>query len=391
VPLFALAAALITVVVWLALAYRHIAGDLESSEKRLPKSVFATLAPRGSVLDEPQITAAIVLDRRLGAAPILFRSDPDRRVIGLLSLPIVYRDEGQSVLVKHLKDLIGADINHVLVLSPAALGSVVDAIGPIAVRNPRPADYVDAKGGWHFPAGYITLDSTRALAFLNGTSETTPNARAQLLLEGIVGDLMARSTVSELRHALDALASSAATDLTAQDLLGIAWLRFQSESLLRCEVASRDEARTPVTTAALRAFLGQRVADANSTAPACSATPLHPSSIPLPPTGVVTAVRAVYPHLWQIALGVFVAFLVFAGMVSVGPGRLWIYVKGVRPHGRTGAASGRKRTLGLAYALRSAAGAGWRWIELNRRDIYLYAFAIAAAVATALLIVASAV
>jgi hypothetical protein len=141
---------LITVVVWLLLAYRHVASDLEASQERLPKSVFSTLAPRGSILETLQITAAIVLDRRLGAAPILFRSDPDRRVIGVLSLPVVYHDEGQSVLIRQLKELIGADINHVLVLSPAALGSVVQAIGPIAVRNPRPADYVDANGGFHF-------------------------------------------------------------------------------------------------------------------------------------------------------------------------------------------------------------------------------------------------
>ena len=152
---------------------------------------------------------------------------------------------------------------------------------------------------------------------MNGTSETTPDARARLLLDGIVGDLMASSTVSELKHALDAIASSAATDLTARDLLGIAWLRFQSESLLRCEVTRRDEARTPVTNAALRAFLGRSAGSAGATATACSATPLRPSSLPLPPIGVVTAVRSVYPHLWQIALGVFVAFLVLAATASV--------------------------------------------------------------------------
>ena len=65
-------------------------------------------------------------------------------------------------------------------------------------------------------------------------------------------------------------------------------------------------------------------------------------------------------------------------------------MKGLRPRGRTDLAPRRQRTFELAYALRSAAGGGRRWVELNRGGIYLYAFAIVAAVATALLIVGSA-
>jgi hypothetical protein len=350
---------------------------------------LAALAPSGSILEAPQITAAMVVDRRLGAAPILFRTDPDRRVIGLLSLPVEYRDESQSVLIQRLEELIGADINHVLILSPAALGAVVQAIGPITVQNPRPADYFAANGGWHFPAGSITLDAERALAFMIGTSETTPNVRARLLLDGIVRDLIASNTVSGLRRALDAIASSAATDLTARDLFGIAWLRFQSERLLRCEVTRSDEAQTPVTTAALRAFLGRGAggAESTTTATACDAKPLLRTSIPLPPVAVITAVGSVYPYLWQITLGAFVAFLVAAGIIIVGPQRLWIHAKGLRPHHRTDVASPRKRTLGLAYALRSAAGAGRQWVELNQEDLLLYALSIVAAIATALVIV----
>jgi hypothetical protein len=386
VPVVALVAAVITIIVWLLLTYHHIASDLSSSRARVPHSVFATLAPRGSVLEKPQITIAIARGPDGRTAPILFRSDPDRRVMGLLGLPIVQRDASEAAVVRSVSQLIGADINHVLFLSPAALGSIVDAIGPITIRNPRPADYLRESGGWHFPAGSITLDATRALAFMSATSETTAAARAQLLLDGVVRDLLARSTVSELRHALDSITASAATDLTASDLLGTAWLRFRSETLLRCEVTSQGEARTALSAAALRVFLGRTTGDGDVTATGCSATPLHPSSIPLPPQGVVTVVRSIYPHLWQVALGVFAAVFVLAAMLIVGPRRLWMHLKGLRLRGPVGVPAARNATFALAHALPSAA-ATRRWLHRNRSGIFLYTFAIVIAVTVALLVV----
>jgi hypothetical protein len=387
-PLFALVAVLMTVIVWLLLAYHDVANDLNSSRERLPGSVSATLVPRGSVLDEPQITIALARGRDPAAAPILFRSDPDRRVMGLLLLPIVHGHASESEVIRNVSRLIGADINHVLVVSPAGLGSIVHAIGPITIRNPRPVDYL-LEGGryWHFPAGSVTLDGAHALAFMSGRGETTTAARAQLVLGGIVRALLAPSTISELRDAVHSISTSAETDLTAGDLLGLAWLRFRSKTLLRCGGTKPGEAKTNLTAAGLRVFLGRNASGDDVAATGCSSTRLRPSSIPLPPKAVVTAIRSVYPHLWQVALGVFAAGVVLATMLLVGPSRLWMELKRLRSRRRVAVPTRRESIRARARAVSSSAAAvGWS-LRRNRGDIYLYTLVIVISVAAGFTVV----
>ena len=318
----ALMASLTTALIWLALAYHHFAGDLRSSRERVPDAVSAALVPRGNILDEPQITLAIASGGNEGTAPVAFRSDPGRRVIAFLSLPTITRDTSDAEVVETAGDMLRADINHVLIVSPRRLGSIVDAVGTITVENAHPVDYILVDGTYlHFPSGTIELDGRRAVRFMLGTSSTTTSVRQQLVLEGIISSLLAPTTVSELAKVTRAISTSTDADFTPSEVLGLAWLRFRSKTLLYCRLTDPGELRVAVTSAELRTFLGRGAGVGRESG--CESTRLSASPIPLPPKALVKAVGTVYPHLWSIALWVLTATAVLVAILVVVRSGVW--------------------------------------------------------------------
>jgi hypothetical protein len=345
-PLVALLAAFITTAAWFFVAYRQLAGDLKSSRERLPTSISRSLVPAGDIVDEPQVTLAIAsAGNRKGTAALAFRTDPGAGTVSLLSLPATTNEVDDAALIDSATSAIGASVNHVLFVSPRSLRDIVDELGPLTITNPSPVDYTLENGRYfHFPAGEVTLDGTRALAFMNGTGETTVAGREQLILERIVDSLLAPKTISELADTTRSVASSADTDLSPSDLVGLAWVRFHSDTIIRCRLTGATDLQTAVTKGERRVFLGRTSIATDQEAHGCRSRPLSESSLPLPPKSVIKAVGAAYPF-WPIALAILVggillllAFFFRAQMWSglvylaqrLDPRRLWHAARGAR-------------------------------------------------------------
>jgi hypothetical protein len=323
--LLAVITALATVLVWLMFAYRQFESQLETSHRRLPGAVASQLTPARDVLDRPQLTLVAPFVRgSIRLAPILFRTDPDRQLMAFLSLPPA-RTTGDPDLIRRVSRSVNTPVNHAALVSLPDLAKLVDALGGIAVHNPSPADGLLPGGrSWHFPEGDLRLGGEHAEVFLRASSDTTAPVHQQIVLEGIVRALLSPSSLSDLSTKARAMTAAMATDLTASQVLSLAWLRFHSRFLLQCDVANADRSGGRLSGAAIEAFFGQTAVTPGRVPAGCQLTQLRVSSIPLPPKSVVRAVASSYSRLSQVAAWTLaaVALLVVAWLVFRG--RRWI-------------------------------------------------------------------
>jgi hypothetical protein len=401
--LLAIITALATVLAWLMLTYRQFESQLKASHERLPGAVASQLTPADDVLDRPQLTlVAPFVSESVRLAPILFRTDPDRQLMAFLSLPPA-RTTADPNLIRRVSRSVNTPVNHAALVSLPELAELVDALGGIAVHNPSPADGLLPGGhSWHFPAGDLRLDGEHAEVFLRASSGTTAPIHQQIVLEGIVRALLSPSSLSDLSTKARAMTASMATDLTASQVLSLAWLRFHSRFLLHCDVAIADRSGGRLSGAALEAFLGQTAVTPDRVPDGCQLTQLRVPSIPLPPKSVVRAVAISYPRLSQVAVWTVaavalfvVAWLVFRGRRSIAAwilalaSRTWEWI----PRRKRGTIAHR-RGPPLSLRLRAPSIGPrspffrplTRWVVQQRGEIGFYLFAIASSASVALLV-----
>jgi hypothetical protein len=233
-------------------------------------------------------------------------TNPANRTLALFSLPVIGRESTDGAVVRRASVLIGAPINHILLMSPADLGAIVDVVGPLSVPNPSPVEYALAEGGYvHFPAGQIIVNGANAVRFMDGVGESTRVDREQLILQAIVSSLLRQPTVGDLAHVARSIALVSDTDFTPSDVVDLAWLRFHSNVIIRC--AATNSGSNGLGVDARRRFLHDTIGVAKANPEACRTTNLGDSPVPLPPKQLIAAIGAAYPHLWQIALAVLAA------------------------------------------------------------------------------------
>jgi hypothetical protein len=293
--------------VWIVLAYQGLAHDLEASRGRVPAAVSANLVAGGSLLDDPEVTLLLAggADRN-GTAPLALGTDPTNRTLALFSLPVISQELTDGAVVRRASLVIGAPVNHVLLMSPQDLGAIVDVIGPLSVLNPSPVEFALPEGGYlHFQAGRLALNGANAVRFMDGAGESTRADREQLILQAIVSTLLRQPTIGDLAHVARSIALVADTDFTPTDVFDLAWLRFHSDVLIRCEATSSQGNGLGVDDR--RQFLHDTLAVAKANPQGCRTIHLSDSPVPLPPKQLIAAIGAAYPHLWQIGLAVLLA------------------------------------------------------------------------------------
>jgi hypothetical protein len=367
--------ALATVLIWTVLAYRQFEQELAGSQRRLPSVVAQTLTPPSDVFDDPQVT--LVSPVGFGsayAAPILFRTDPDRRVVAFLSLPTVGRTSDAD-LIERVVGATETPLNHTVLVRLPELGTVVDALGGITIRNPRPADYLLASGGYlHFPSGPLELDGRRVVAYMKATGETPPAARQQLVLDGVVQALLTPTTLADFSRTARAMTASLATDLTASELLALGWLRLQSRQLLQCEFPAGGADRDG--DAVLAAFLGRTVVEEGRAPEGCRATALQQASIPLPPAPIAKIVTRAYPQVSHVG-----------GWVLGGAAALALAAVLLRSR-RSIATSVRGLSLRNRVDERPRPGrAIRRWTQRRRVELFVYTCAVVSSAALSYLLI----
>ncbi len=134
-----------------------------------------------------------------------------------------YAYGGVEMTIDTLENFLNVPINHYATINLQGLEDLIDAVGGIEVDNK--IDFT--LDGIHVPAGKITLDGEKGLAYArmrkdDGTGDMGRQARQREVLTKVVEKLASVNTVKYYTKVLDALGDNVTTDLTWNQMLDMA-------------------------------------------------------------------------------------------------------------------------------------------------------------------------
>jgi anionic cell wall polymer biosynthesis LytR-Cps2A-Psr (LCP) family protein len=127
----------------------------------------------------------------------------------------------------------------------AGFKELIDSLGGVTLYNKRKIVSSQPFDGhnWVFPKGTITLDGRRALAYSRIRHTTNPQdtditrtERQQLVMQSLSRQLVSFSSLLHLPSVGSSLAKPLTTDLSANELLGIGWIKFRASRTLECHM-----------------------------------------------------------------------------------------------------------------------------------------------------------
>ncbi|MDP9492380.1 MAG: LCP family protein [Actinomycetota bacterium] len=246
---------------------------MDKANDRLGEPAKAQLAPSdGWMLGTPVTTLIVGSDHsrhvsrrgnRLADTLMLLRTDPERSRITYLSIPRDLEVEvpgygrekinstlplgGLQLSIRTIREVLGIEVNHVILLDFPAFREVIDALGGIEVDVRKPAvskvdcPYPSAErcarwGGWRFGRGRQHMDGRRALHYARirkneldlGESDLNRVGRQQQVLQATLDKMVSFGTYVRLPFIGEDLVSPLTTDLSTNELFQLAWLRFRA-------------------------------------------------------------------------------------------------------------------------------------------------------------------
>jgi LCP family protein required for cell wall assembly len=269
----AVLALILLMIGWTVAGYLAVRSGMEKANARLGDGAKAALAPQdGWMLSQPSTTLIIGIDRsrhptrrgnQLADSIMLLRTDPDRSRISYLSIPRDLEIEvpgfghekinatvpngGAQLAIRTIRESLGVEVNHVILLDFPSFRGVIDALGGIDVDVKKAAvtkvecPYPSAErcarwGGWRFGRGRQHMDGRRALMYArirnNGLdpSESDLNrvGRQQQVLQATLDKMVSFGTYLRLPFIGEDLVSPLTTDLSTNELFQLAWIRYRS-------------------------------------------------------------------------------------------------------------------------------------------------------------------
>jgi polyisoprenyl-teichoic acid--peptidoglycan teichoic acid transferase len=281
--LIALIAVFLLALVWGVLGYLAFRSGVQDANRRLDSSAEAPLTPQNGMLLSNPSTILVLgadegLNRQKGSgradAIMVLRTDPDENRIALLSIPrdlrvqipgrgtdkinAAYALGGPALAIRTVQSVTGLQVNHVIVVDFGTFSEVVDALGGITVNVPKPIvsnrfecpyptpAQCDRWTGWRFRRGKQEMSGRRALIYSRirenrldpSESDITRGERQQAVLQAIADETVSFGTYLRGPFIGDDLVKPLATDLSAGDLIQLAWVKFRtpSEGVLRCRL-----------------------------------------------------------------------------------------------------------------------------------------------------------
>jgi polyisoprenyl-teichoic acid--peptidoglycan teichoic acid transferase len=274
--------ALLAVVVWSLLGYLAFRSGVSEANERLDSRAYAALAPQeGLVLSNPSTILVLGTDEGRGRegpfrsdAMMIVRTDPDEHRIAFLAIPRDLRVEipghgldkvnaayafgGPTLAIRTVQALTGLPINHVVVVNFVRFREVVDTLDGVSIDVPKPilsdkfrCPYsTEAKcddwPGHRFRRGEQTMDGKRALIYARvrvnkldpADNDVTRGERQQAVVQAVVDEITSFRTFLRMPFIGDDLVAPLATDLSANQLIQLAWVkrRTPSSGILRCRL-----------------------------------------------------------------------------------------------------------------------------------------------------------
>jgi LCP family protein required for cell wall assembly len=254
---------------WLYLGYRAFSDEVAKANNRIDKRTRAALAPAGNILRSPQISLVMGSDSRGKSATagaradsiLLVRTDPGKHLISMLSIPrdlyvpipghgtnkinAAFAYGGPPLLIKTVNRLTSLKVNHVVLVDFTGFRDLIDQLGGITIVNPtKIVSSQDFDGhGWQFGKGPIHLDGRRALAYARirhttnaADSDISRTERQQRVLQALMHEVVKPSSMFHLPSIGRAVAKPLATDLSANELIGMGWIKFRAGRTLECHL-----------------------------------------------------------------------------------------------------------------------------------------------------------
>ncbi len=217
----------------------------------------ASGVPVGTTFDEPFYMLLIGSDRRSDGSVegarsdtnIVARVDPQRNQVTMVSIPRDTKIElenygtnkfnaalnfgGAGLVITEAEKLLGVDISHYAEVNFDDLVELVDAVGGVDVEVSETIDDADAdrtRSDYYtadivIEEGLQHLDGEQALVFARSRAyadgDFTRTANQRQLIEAIV-DKVLKMNVADLPKVIEAASKCVTTDLSVQDILGLA-------------------------------------------------------------------------------------------------------------------------------------------------------------------------
>lgn len=265
--LIALGVILVVLVAWVYMGYRAFAGEVEKANKRLDKRTEAALVPGGSMLSDPNVTLVLGSDSRgkgtsaRADSILLMRTNPDKHTVSMLSIPrdmyvqipghglskinAAYAFGGTPLLIRTIRSFTGIPVNHVVLVDFSGFEDLIDAMGGVTINNPRKIVGTGTFDGihWVFPKGNIHLGGRWALGYARIRHTTNPQdsdvsrtERQQQVMNAIARTLVKPTNIFRLPTIGRAVAKPLATDLSANELLEMGWVKWRAQKTVQCHL-----------------------------------------------------------------------------------------------------------------------------------------------------------
>ena len=269
----AVLALILLMIGWTVAGYLAVRSGMEKANARLGDGAKAALATQdGWMLSQPSTTLIIGIDRsrhptrrgnQLADSIMLLRTDPERHRISYLSIPRDLEIEipgfghekinatvpngGAQLAIQTIRESLGVEVNHVILLDFPSFRGVIDALGGIDVDVKKAAvtkvecPYPSAErcarwGGWRFGRGRQHMNGRRALMYSRirtnlvdpGESDLNRVGRQQQVLQATLDKMVSFGTYLRLPFIGEDLVSPLSTDLSTNELFQLAWIRYRS-------------------------------------------------------------------------------------------------------------------------------------------------------------------
>jgi polyisoprenyl-teichoic acid--peptidoglycan teichoic acid transferase len=273
IVLLVILALVLLLIGWTVAGYFAVGRGMDKANARLGREAKAQLVPQdGWMLSKPSTTLIVGSDHsshptrrgnRLADSLMLLRTDPDHHAISYLSIPRDLEVEvpgfghekinstlplgGPQLTIRTIREALGVDVNHIILLDMSSFRKVVDALGGVEVDVRKPAvtniecPYASAArcqrwGGWRFGRGRQEMNGKRAQIYSRirknlldpGESDLNRVGRQQQVLQATLDKMVSFGTYLRLPFIGDDVVSPITSDLSQNELFELGWLRFRS-------------------------------------------------------------------------------------------------------------------------------------------------------------------
>jgi LCP family protein required for cell wall assembly len=284
-------ALLVLLIVWAVAGYLSVRGGVSDANARLQRvapGIDTVLKPGGGLLMSNAANTLLIgtdhsengqagrsTDEHSDSLMVL-RTDPKSHRLVFLSLPRDLRATipgygsgkingamqlgGPKLAVRTVEEFTGLPINHVVIVDFGSFVQLIDAVGGIDVNVPEnilsnrfdcpysTATRCQQWQGWRFNKGTAHMNGHTALIYsrirenrLNpADSDISRGVRQQQVMQATLSKLASAGTFFRLPFDGGNLLKPLSTDLSTNEFIQLAWIKFRAGTTLHCRLGGRD-------------------------------------------------------------------------------------------------------------------------------------------------------